>query len=280
MTREQIQQRIGELEGQRILLLATRNIDTKDICSATLSNSTREGEIKNARIDVEISNSTRLLAKKRCECIAEANMHPEMQRSTIPSCIQYEKCLRDAQIMAQKKGSTLSDLAEITDIVNADTTTRATNQVLQTIDDELSDLRALLTTATTTSSLASSLINQNLIDPNDNWLSFEYNSQSESDESLQRSQYSVYSSSVKSYASSGSYSWWGRTGSYSGSSSSASSSGSSSEGSAFNSLTKANITVHGKILKVSIQRPWFRPDIFKNGRLGFVSCCNALYFSP
>ena len=163
-------------------------------------------------------------------------------------------------------------LAELTDIVNADTTTRATNQVLQTIDDELSDLRALLTTATTTSSLASSLVNQNLIDPNDNWLSFEYNSQSESDESLQRSQYSVYSSSVKSYASSGSYSWWGRTGSYSGSSSSTSSSGSSSEGSAFNSITKANITVRGKILKVSIQRPWFRPDIFKNGRLGFVSC--------
>ena len=60
-------------------------------------------------------------------------MHPEMPRSTIPSCIQYEKCLRDAQVMAQKKGSTLTDLAELTDIVNADTSTRATNQVLQSM---------------------------------------------------------------------------------------------------------------------------------------------------
>jgi hypothetical protein len=272
MTREQIQQRIGELEGQRLLLIATQNIDSKDICFGTINSTRSKGEAQSSAIDVEITNSTQMLAEKRCKCVAEANLHPELPRSEITSCIEYENCLKDAQRIAQKKGASVSDLSELNDLLSADTDNRATNRVLNLIEDELGDLRALLTTASTTSSLASSLVTQNFVDPNDNWLSFEYSSQSESEEALQTSQYSAYSSSVKSYQSSASYSWWHQTGSYQGSSSSTSSSSSDSKGSSFNSLTKANLTVRGKILRVSIQRPWFRPDLFKNSRLGFVSC--------
>ena len=263
MSREQVQNRIGELEGQRLLLLTTRSISVRDVCLDTLNNSKNSAESQSVELDAELTAAVERLTEKRCKCIAAANENPTIRRANISECIEYDMCVVDVQALAERKGSAITDASELQDILSTNTDTRGTDAILYALDDEISELRSLLTTAPS-SSLAASLVDNTVTDPNDRWLSFEYNSQSTSVEQIQSSSYSVYSSYSSSYTSSNSYNWWSQSDS---SYSSSYSAGSST----LDSLTNSSIVVKGKILKVSIQRPWFRPDIFKNTRIGFVS---------
>ena len=263
MSREQVQNRIGELEGQRLLLLTTRSISVRDVCFDTLNDSKTSTESQSVELDAELTAAVELLTEKRCKCIAAANESPTVRRANISECMEYDKCVVDVQALAERKGSAITDASELEDILSTNTDTRGTDAILYALDDEISELRSLLSTAPS-SSLAASLVDNTVSDPNDRWLSFEYNSQSTSIEQIQSSSYSVYSSYSSSYTSSNSYNWWSNSDS---SRSSSYSAGSST----LDSLTNSSIVVKGKILKVSIQRPWFRPDIFKNTRIGFVS---------
>ena len=272
MSREQIELRIGELEGQRLLIINTRSFSPSDVCFETLNDTRAEKTIADEMNKKRLSDAALALSKAKCSCIAAASGKPDSPRSNITECINYERNLTEAIRATAETGKATTDLAEINSLLNPGEDT-ATEQILASLQDELIELKALLPTAPSSSPDESVFAHREPYDPNDKWLTFEYSSKKSSDQEFQSSQYSRYQNSASSYSSTASASWWGKSssGSYDYAHDSSNAQGASAGATAFKSLSEAEVTVRGKILKVSISRPWFRADLFKNTRLALVS---------
>lgn len=277
MSREQIEQRIGELEGQQLLIINTRSFSPSSVCFETLNDS----RSAKASIDEEnkrkLSDATLALSKAKCSCIAVASEKPDSPRANLTECIDYERNLTNAIRATAETGKGSTDLAEINALLNPGVDT-VTEQVLTSLQDELLELKALLPNAPSSAPDESIFAQREPYDPNDKWLTFEYSSKKSSEQEFQSSQYSRYQNSASSYSSSASASWWGKasSGSYDYAYNSGNAQEASAGAAAFQSLSTAEVTVRGKVLKVSISRPWFRPDIFKNTRLALVRKCNSM----
>ena len=92
----------------------------------------------------------------------------------------------------------------------------------------------------------------------DNWLQFEYNSEEEKKSSKSFR-------SKKSYKQNIDVKWWGRT--FVGHHTKHTTTNSSST----NKTSKIELKVKGKLLRVHIKRPWFKPEVFDDKNLDFVS---------
>ena len=128
------------------------------------------------------------------------------------------------------------------------------------LKDEISRIQALLVEASSfIDGLSSHISVANITDEykSDQWLQFKYDSTSSS--SSQDSSHSFSSSS----------SGGGFGGFFFGSSGSSYSR--SEEQTHENKLAKCNMTVKGELLRVNIKRPWFKPEIFDEPGLTYVS---------
>ena len=94
----------------------------------------------------------------------------------------------------------------------------------------------------------------------DSWLEFAFNSEDyKSDTS--------YSSKYSSFSASASYNGWFARGGYSYSSS-------RSQSTYQSDMAKSSLKAKGKLLRVHIKRPWFKPEVFDDRNLVFVSSVN------
>ena len=128
------------------------------------------------------------------------------------------------------------------------------------LKDEISRIRFLLTEASPSiDSLSSHISVANITNEykNDQWLQFEYDSKSSS------------SSQDDSHSFSSSSSSGGVDGFFFGSSSSSYSQ--TEERDHEYKLSKSDMKVKGELLRVNIKRPWFRPEIFHEPGLTYVS---------
>ena len=128
------------------------------------------------------------------------------------------------------------------------------------LKDEISRIQALLVDASSSiDGLSSHISVANITDEykSDQWLQFKYDSTSSS--SSQESSHSFSTSS----------SGGGFGGFFFGSSGSSYSR--SEEQAHENKLAKCNMTVKGELLRVNIKRPWFKPEIFDEPGLTYVS---------
>ena len=92
----------------------------------------------------------------------------------------------------------------------------------------------------------------------ENWLEFQFNSKKSEESSHSSSSYSQFSSNSKVNG------WFVRGGhSYS---------SSSSQQSYESNMAQSSMKVKGKLLRVHIKRPWFKPEVFDDRNLEFVSC--------
>ena len=99
----------------------------------------------------------------------------------------------------------------------------------------------------------------------DKWLQFEFNSEEEESKKTEKS-------SSKSSRFSVGYSGWFVSGSYS-------SQSSESKYELSDTMSKASLKAKGKLLRVFIKRPWFKPEVFDDRNLDFVSCIyNVIVF--
>ena len=272
MSREQIQQRIGELEGQQLLIVNTRSFPPSDVCFETLNESRSAKAMSDAGNKKKLSGAALALSKAKCSCIAAASEKPDTPKANLTECINYERNLTNTIRATVETGKGSTDLAEINALLNPGTDT-ASEQILSSLQDELLELNALLRNAPSSAPDESIFANREPYDPNDKWLTFEYSSRKSSEQEFQSSPYSRYQNSASSYSHTASANWWAKasSGSYDYAYDSDNVQEGSAGAAAYQALTDAEVTVRGKILKVSISRPWFRPDVFKNTRLALVS---------
>ena len=92
----------------------------------------------------------------------------------------------------------------------------------------------------------------------ENWLEFEFNSEKYKSSSSSSRSYKQYSASVQ-------VNGWFARGGYSYSSS-------RSRSSYASDMSQSAMNVKGKLLRVHIKRPWFKPEVFDDRNLEFVSC--------
>ena len=278
MTRDQLQQRIADLEAQRLLIIMQRNFRPSETCDSTL-NIALEAAMQ-ARNDSEASINAMFeeLKKDRCTCLATSLANSSIPKSEIPECQHYNEMLTTLEGQAREQGSASGTVDTINSLMDPTTDLDSFDQILQMIADEITDLQGKLAFAPKPPpDGANADVDAEPFDPNDKWLSFSYSSASDSTEET----YSTYQSYTASYSTSSAGNWWASQGSAGSSSTSTTTSTSSSDSgsSVMNSVSNSNIVVKGKLLKVNIQRPWFRPDLFSNARLGLVSIEASILYS-
>ena len=260
MSRDQVQQKIADLEAQRLMI--AESISDTSTCSLS------EIELSANETDTNITTALIALVREsnslKCDCVKAAHNDPNTPKANISECERYEESLINVQRAAQDKGVSLSEVMKLQSTVNNTTV----QQVLDRIDSELNELRTQLPFAPGNTpdiaGFAGSTVN-----PNDKWLTFSYNSK----QSQQQSNFvdATYSRSTSSYRRSSSYSWWWWYRRGSSSSSYSSTYSRETRSNSFRRMTESEITVKGRLLRVAIQRPWFRPELFNNDRFSIVS---------
>ena len=280
MTREQIQKRIGDLESQRLLLLQSKI--QGDACSSSLGGSLDSANNTDANLTMALAALVAESNDLKCQCVSQSLNDPDTPKANITACADYESKLAEVIAIGSAKGASLSELRKLQSLIGGDDDA-VVDQVLDRLNSELNELSVQLPFAPgNTDDIPGSL--GQTVDPNEKWFSFEYNSKQANTQvsSDTASFYSTYSASSRSYSASASYSWWGsrrRSNSYS-SSYSYSRSYAGSTSNTYQRLTESEVVVKGKLLRVTVQRPWFRPDLFKNQRLTIVSSQHAIKSHP
>lgn len=273
MTREQIQQRIADLEGQQQLLVLTKlsagNKECRNVLEASRANVTKTDK----NMQETLNTSVTALASSHCSCISAGFKSPGVSKENIKECQDYKTKLAEALKNADDRGMTAAEVKEL-DSLLGDDNTEGIDAALARINVELTELNADLATAPVKEPDVVDATGEPF-DPTDRWFGFAYdydqtNTSRTTDSDV--SYNSTYSSASSSYRRSNSYSWWWRrrySSSYSGS---RSSSYSSSLSQSFSEMTNSKkISVKGKLLRVTCQRPWFRPSLFRNKRYKIVS---------
>ena len=268
MTREQIQQRIADLEGQQQLLVLTKlsagNKECRDVLEASRANVTKTDK----NMQETLNTSVTALAASHCSCISAGYKSPGVSKEKIKECQDYKTKLAEALKNADDRGMTAAEVKEL-DSLLGDDNTKSIDAALARINVELTELNADLATAPVKEPDVVDATGEPF-DPTDRWFGFAYDYDQENKSQASDYYASTYSSVSSSYRRSNSYSWWWRRrSSYSGS---YSSTYSSSLSQSFSEMTNSKkISVKGKLLRVTCQRPWFRPSLFRNKRYKIVS---------
>lgn len=279
MTREQIQQRIGDLEGQQQLLVLSKSSARNPTCKAELESSRSNLTTTDENLEEALNSSVSDLATSHCRCVSAGYRKPTVNKNEIKECQEYKMKLSKALENANERGVSAAEVKELNSLLG-DNNTKGIDDVLGRIKIELTDLRAALDTAPDKQPDVLDATGEPF-DPTDRWFGFAYEYHASTNTSGSSSYDATYSSASSSYSQSNSYSWWGKR--RQSSSSSYRSERSSSLSQSFSEMTNSNfISVKGKLLRVTCQRPWFRPSLFRNNRYKIVSyialCMILLHF--
>ena len=250
LSRDEIQVRIGELEAKKQVLKALQD--------ATASSADLKTEL--AKLQMKLTTSNRNLTnyateteRQRQACLVSRIRAKSVGNnpSETTECRNYELQTGQASDEIIDNSDLYACVRDLDFQVNGVNDTRAAFQaVIDEIDENIADLQLLLLRAGTKfPSLARHAADsQDQLDSR--WLGFEFDS-SRSISSTDRS--SSHRSVAASFSASGLF--WSVSGSFS---------HSRSESSFRSAMNSANVKIAGELLRVVVQRPWFRPSLFKS----------------
>ena len=266
MSREQIQMQISDLQSQRFVLITSKGHDSGGMCESVLADAIQVAEGKNSMMQGTLNATVDQLKVYQCNCTVVALNNPSMNKMDIPECQEYESMRDQVLGNVEDSGSATAELAELQAYQSQSDIAGVDNRIAQ-LDEEIASLQVQLAVAPPPVSEIAG--DSEAFDPNDQWQSFEFTYSSQTQATSTSSFDSAYSSAASSSSYSRSGSWWSRRSS--GSSSSSSSSSSVSLSNAYSRITGSDISVSGKILRVTVQRPWFRPSLFRSKKYEIVS---------
>ena len=256
-TRDEILVKIGELEAQKRVLIALqagapsqelisefaalqRSLEKSNTALTKFANDTEDLRQKCliSRIRAKAANSSDTTVTEDCKRYAEASGNAV---DTVSANTELYSCVEDLDYQINR-------FQEASDALGV---------TVQQIDEQIDALKQrLATTDIKFSHLARNA--QHAADTQDQldskWLSFTFDSSRETQESF--SSYSRKTSQVAASASASGLFWRAKA--------SFSRSSSRTESSFEASMNSAETVVSGELLRVTIQRPWFRPSIFKS----------------
>ena len=249
LSRDEIQYKIGEFESKkRVLQSLKRAAPTEELIEdfnrleANLTTSNQELEAA--------SNESERLRQLCLSSRIRAKVNKNAEQYT-PQCQEYDRKTLSTTNAIFSTSELYACVKDLDFQINSVNETRTTlDEAIDAINDEIDALREqLLTTYTKFTELA-----QHAADTQDQldsrWLQFEFDSSHKIRESS--SSYKRFHTAAKFKASG--FFWSAR----------ASFSYSRSESNFRQSMNSADVSISGELLRVTVQRPWFRPSLFKS----------------
>ena len=254
LSRDQIQYKIGELESKKLVLQALKQANPSNELIQNLTALKRRLDSSNSGLSSSVMSTEQL--RQRC---LSSRIREKARNSTDTGPTQECKEYISAISAASEDLIGLSALDQcVRDLDFQINSTGLTHEALDgsisSIDEEIGVLktRLLLASPKYPRLALQAASTQDQLDSR--WLRFNFNSSSEYSEVNSASSSSYSSIAVRAKV----RSFWGSArASYSRSSS-------RSESSFNRQINSASATVEGELLRVAVQRPWFRPSLFKS----------------
>lgn len=266
-SRDEILVKIGELEAQKRILIALQAGEP----SAKLVTEFRKLRNSLTMSNTELSNFVDRTENLRQNCLISRILAKTNASSTSNDCAMYAEASGNATDTIDSNTELFACVQDLDFQINSFEQSReALNQTALKIDQQIAELRQRLATSDVKfSHLARDA--QHAADTQDQldskWLSFTFNSE----------QYQTGFSSSHSAKSSRVAASFGASGFFWSASASFSHSRSRSESRFQSSMNSAKTVVSGDLLRVTIQRPWFRPSIFKSTQFQIRVCGTVDY---
>lgn len=248
-TRDEILARIGEYESKKRVLAALRDA-TSPSNSLTADYNKLENNLNSS--NANLTEFAKNVEAKRQECLSgRIRAKAGGSSDDIPACTEYESMLENSTDLIFGNSELYACVKDLGfQVKDVDSTKESINDIIQQINEEISELNQDLRRAGAKyPSLARHAADsQDQLDSR--WLHFKFNSKREEYSSRASSRY--YSVAASTRASG----WfWSVRASYS---------RSRSESSFQSSMNRAEVKVQGELLRVTVNRPWFRPSLFKS----------------
>ena len=247
LTPDQINIRLGQLQAQKSFLQTIGSYagDGCDIDSQVSNSKTAY----NGTVESLTGNSTKVMTK-RCKCIAGGGNNDD--------CNEFQQALNLSLENAQEVAFQFQGKAALEAIQSGNKD--AVDAMIRGIDEQIRDLTEQLRNSPSVLSevgeAAEGITGGKA--PTGPWLFFQWTS-----EETHQKETSSQSSLSTQTSFSGSYGLFSISGSFGYSKSTAN---------AFSSLKQTKVKVAGELMRVSVQLPWFRPELFRNEQLTVVSC--------
>ena len=258
-SRDEILVKIGELEAQKRVMLALQAAKP----SKRLIEKFRELDQSLATLNSNLSDFANTTENLRQQClISRIQAKVNKTNGDTSECEKYAEATGNAEDSVGSNTELFACVKDLDFQVNSfDKKQKALNETVTLINNQIAVLEERLALkGVKMSHLAREALHvadtQDQLDSN--WLSFSFSSSHKAVETSQSNRQSSYSVSVdvssRMYGVSSSYS------------------SSKSESSFSNRMNSADTLVEGQLLRVSIQRPWFRPSLFKSHQYEIRVC--------
>ena len=249
-TRDEILARIGEFESKKKVLLALKQaIQASNELSQDLQR--LETNLTTSNEDLsDFANKTERLRQKCLSSRIKAKARGDSNTAT-PECLEYDSLSAGSDEEIFGNSDLYACVRDLDFQVNKLNETKLSfDNIIKSINDEIDALQfQLLRADPKFPSLARHAADtQDQLDSR--WLRFEFNSKQKIETSDSRSSHFSVAAQFKASG------WFWSV--------SASSSYSRSESSFQSAMNSANVKVKGELLRVTINRPWFRPSLFKS----------------
>ena len=258
-SRDEILIKIGELEAQKHVMLSLKAAKP----SKKLIDKFRELDQSLATSNSNLSDFANDTEQLRQQClISRIQAKVDNTNGDTSECQKYAEATGNAEHSVGSNTELFACVKDLDFQVNSfDKKQKALNETVTLINNQIDVLqeRLALKSVKMTHLAREALHVADTQDQLDsNWLSFSFSSSHKEVETSQSSRQSSFSVSVDVSAR-----MWGVSSSYS---------SSKSESRFSNRMNSADTLVEGQLLRVSIQRPWFRPSLFKSHQYEIRVC--------
>lgn len=267
LTRDELQALIGELEAKKQVLIALRDVSG--------SSETLQAELTKLQKRLVTSNSNLTAYAEQTETLRQNCLVSRIRAKSVgenpkqtKECLAYEQNTGQASDEIIDNSDLFACVRDLDFQVNGINNTREAFQaVIDEIDDNIEDLqRYVLRAGSKFPSLARHAADsQDQLDSK--WLRFEFDSKQRIESSDYRSSHTSVAAGFEVNAL-----FWSAGGDFS---------YSHSDTSFRQAMNSADVKIKGELLRVVVQRPWFRPSLFKSNQFQIrvgqcISTCDFL----
>ena len=255
---DQIRLQIGRLKAKKTMLLSLKNAPISPVATKALEDAKKETE----SADSELQNAAGKAETNRQKCLTQRGC--SISQDAI-NCSDFTNSSDATSEIIDLNSQKYSCAESLGSQLNKTIQNGYYDQIIAHIDSTIDELRKSLTM----SGVPLSQLAQHAADSQEQldsqWLQFQFDSSKSSQQTDSSSSYSSYSTSV-----SASYLFYSASASYS---------TSNAQQKFQTQMNKAKIGVKGELLRVSIQRPWFRPSLFRSAQYQLVRTLSRIPYS-
>ena len=248
---DQIRLKIGELNAKRAMIEALKSADMTSEAKKAI------GDAQNLKLKAskDLRDSVNKTEGDRQTCVS--NRGCNVTTTTNVGCDNFANSSDATSDSITQNSQIFACAASVSYQLNTTLQQAYYDQVIKDIDTSIKEYEKALST----SQLPLSQLAQHAADSKEQldseWMQFEFDSSKSSTQTDTSYSYSSHSSSANVR-----YAWLSVSASYS---------TSKAEQDYRNQMNSAKVAVKGELLRVTIQRPWFRPSIFRSDQFTMVS---------